>query len=68
MATGTVKWFNVTKGYGFIRPDDDGKDAFVHITEVQRSGLGNLTEGQRLSFTLQRADKGDKAVDLAPAD
>ncbi len=68
MATGTVKWFNVTKGYGFIRPDDDGKDAFVHITEVQRSGLSGLTEGQRISFTLKKEARGNKAVDLIPAD
>ena len=68
MATGTVKWFNVTKGYGFIRPDDDPKDAFVHITEVQRSGLSGLSEGQRINFTLKREERGNKAVDLEATD
>ncbi|RDD63711.1 cold-shock protein [Ferruginivarius sediminum] len=52
MATGTVKWFNTTKGYGFIAPDDGGKDAFVHITAVQRAGLQSLEEGQRIEFEL----------------
>lgn len=52
MATGTVKWFNTTKGYGFIAPDDGGKDAFVHITAVQRAGLQSLQEGQRVEFEL----------------
>ena len=47
MATGTVKWFNVQKGFGFITPNDGGKDAFVHISAVERAGLGNLREGQR---------------------
>lgn len=52
MATGTVKWFNTTKGFGFIAPDDGGKDAFVHITAVQRAGLQSLEEGQRIEFEL----------------
>ncbi len=52
MATGTVKWFNTTKGFGFIAPDDGGKDAFVHITAVQRAGLQSLEEGQRVEFEL----------------
>jgi CspA family cold shock protein len=52
MATGTVKWFNTTKGYGFIAPDEGGKDAFVHITAVQRAGLQSLEEGQRVEFEL----------------
>ena len=52
MATGTVKWFNSEKGFGFIAPDDGGQDAFVHITAVQRSGLDGLTDGQKVSFEL----------------
>src|SRR5439155_26066343 len=52
MAIGTVKWFNATKGYGFIQPDDGGKDAFVHISAVERSGLNNLVEGQKIQFDL----------------
>jgi cold shock protein len=58
MATGTVKWFNPTKGYGFIQPDDGSKDVFVHISAVERSGIGNLHEGQRLSFELERGREG----------
>jgi CspA family cold shock protein len=52
MPTGTVKWFNQQKGFGFIQPDDGGKDVFVHITAVQRSGLQGLAEGQKVSFEL----------------
>jgi len=52
MATGTVKWFNPTKGYGFIQPSDGGKDVFVHISAVQRAGLTSLNEGQRVEFEL----------------
>ena len=52
MATGTVKWFNTTKGFGFIQLDDGGKDAFVHISAVERAGLGQLTEGQKIEFEL----------------
>ena len=52
MATGTVKWFNTTKGYGFIAPDDGGKDVFVHISAVQRAGLQTLNEGQKVSFDI----------------
>jgi CspA family cold shock protein len=58
MASGTVKWFNPTKGYGFIQPDDGSKDVFVHISAVERSGIGNLREGQRLSFELERGREG----------
>jgi len=56
MATGTVKWFNGQKGYGFIQPDDGGKDVFVHISAVERAGLSHLNEGQKVSFEL-RADR-----------
>ena len=52
MTTGTVKWFNVTKGFGFIQPDDGSKDAFVHISAVERSGLAHLIEGQKIEFEL----------------
>ena len=56
MATGTVKWFNSTKGFGFIQPDDGGKDVFVHISAVERAGMRDLNEGQKISFDLV-ADK-----------
>lgn len=56
MATGTVKWFNATKGFGFIQPDDGGKDVFVHISAVERAGLRDLNEGQKLSYEIV-ADK-----------
>ena len=52
MPTGTVKWFNTMKGYGFIQPDDGGKDVFVHISAVEKSGMGTLAEGQRVSFEI----------------
>ncbi len=52
MATGTVKWFNATKGFGFIAPDDGGKDVFVHISAVERSGIGHLSEGQKVEFEV----------------
>lgn len=58
MTTGTVKWFNPTKGYGFIAPDDGSKDAFVHISSVERAGLSGLAEGTRVSFELQRGQNG----------
>ncbi len=56
MATGTVKWFNPTKGFGFIQPDDGGKDVFVHISAVERAGMHDLTEGQKISYEVV-ADK-----------
>jgi CspA family cold shock protein len=56
MTTGTVKWFNGQKGYGFIQPDDGGKDVFVHISAVERAGLSQLNEGQKVSFEI-RADR-----------
>jgi len=52
MSTGTVKWFNGQKGFGFIQPDDGGKDVFVHISAVERAGLGNLNEGQKISYEV----------------
>jgi CspA family cold shock protein len=52
MTTGTVKWFNAQKGFGFIQPDNGGKDAFVHISAVERAGLGTLSEGQKVEFEL----------------
>ena len=69
MATGTVKWFNPTKGFGFIQPDDGGQDAFVHISAVERAGLRDLQEGQKLSYELV-ADKrsGKMSADKLQAD
>ena len=58
MAKGTVKWFNPTKGYGFISPEDGGKDTFVHISAVERAGLSSLQEGQRVSYELQSGRDG----------
>ena len=60
MATGTVKWFNSTKGFGFIQPDDGGADVFVHISAVERSSLGSLNEGQKLSYELERDQRSGK--------
>ncbi|PWE16962.1 cold-shock protein [Marinicauda salina] len=60
MATGTVKWFNATKGYGFIQPDDGSKDVFVHATAVEAAGMPPLTEGQRISFEEERDSKSGK--------
>lgn len=60
MATGTVKWFNAQKGFGFIAPDGGGNDAFVHISAVERSGLGDLREGQKVGFDLISDQKNGK--------
>ena len=68
MTIGTVKWFNATKGYGFIQPEDGSKDVFVHVTAVERSGLGRLNEGDRVSFELERGQQGKtSAVNLQAA-
>ena len=70
MATGTVKWFNAQKGFGFIEPSDGGKDAFVHISAVERAGMDDLREGQKLSFDLVSDQKSGKmsADNLKSAD
>ena len=60
MSQGTVKWFNAQKGYGFIQPDDGSKDVFVHISAVERAGLGGLNEGQKVSFELLADRKSGK--------
>jgi len=69
MATGTVKWFNTTKGYGFIQPDDGGKDVFVHVSAVERSDLNSLNEGQKVAYELERDRRSGKesAVNLKGA-
>ena len=67
MATGTVKFFNTTRGFGFISPDDGSKDVFVHISAVERSGIGYLIEGQRVEFEVQPDARGPKAVNLKAA-
>ncbi|UZF95507.1 cold-shock protein [Bosea sp. NBC_00550] len=61
MATGTVKWFNPTKGFGFIQPDDGGQDAFVHISAVERAGMRDLREGQKLGYELVQDKRSGKA-------
>ena len=60
MTTGTVKWFNAAKGFGFIQPDDGGADAFVHISAVERSTLGAIHEGQKLTYELERDKRSGK--------
>ena len=61
MANGTVKWFNTAKGYGFIQPDDGGKDVFVHISAVEKAGLRALNEGQKVEFEME-AERGRTAA------
>jgi CspA family cold shock protein len=69
MTNGIVKWFNPTKGYGFIEPETGGKDVFVHISAVQKAGLRNLNEGQRIGFEIEQQQNGRAAaVNLAPVD
>jgi CspA family cold shock protein len=64
MAVGTVKWFNAQKGFGFIQPQDGGKDVFVHITAVQAAGLNGLDEGQKVSFEVVRERGKEAAANL----
>jgi CspA family cold shock protein len=68
MSAGTVKWFNAQKGYGFIQPDDGSNDVFVHISAVERAGLGSLNEGQKLNYELEQGRQGKtSAVNLQVA-
>ena len=64
MATGTVKWFNKTKGFGFIVPDEGDKDVFVHASAVKKAGLKRLEGGQKISFDIEDSDKGPNAINL----
>ena len=64
MATGTVKWFNDSKGYGFITPDDGGEDLFAHFSAINMSGFKTLKEGQKVSFEVEADKRGPKAVNL----
>ena len=63
MTTGTVKWFNPAKGFGFIEPEDGSNDAFVHISAVERAGLGTLSEGQKISYDLQPGQNGKSSAE-----
>ncbi len=63
MPTGTVKWFNPVKGYGFIEPQDGSKDAFVHISAVERAGISSLSEGQNVEYELQRGQNGKSSAE-----
>ena len=63
MATGTVKWFNPTKGYGFIEPEDGSKDVFVHISAVERAGMTTLNEGQKVSYEVQAGQNGKSSAE-----
>lgn len=64
MASGTVKWFNPTKGFGFIQPDEGGKDVFVHISAVERAGLRSLNEGQKVTYEVQKERGKEAAVNI----
>ncbi len=68
MAVGTVKWFNAQKGFGFIQPNDGGKDVFVHISAVERAGLASLNEGQKVRYEIARDRGKDAAANLSLAD
>ncbi len=63
MTTGTVKWFNMAKGYGFIAPDDGSKDSFVHISALERAGISSLSEGQKIEYELQRGQNGKTSAE-----
>jgi CspA family cold shock protein len=67
MATGTVKWFNESKGFGFIAPSDGGKDVFVHFSAIQAEGFKVLTEGQSVTFNVEDGAKGPQATNVVPA-
>ena len=67
MATGTVKWFNESKGYGFITPDDGSKDIFVHFSAIKVEGFKKLHEGQAVTFEVEQSPKGVQATNVAPA-
>lgn len=60
MTTGIVKWFNATKGFGFIQPDDGGPDAFVHVSAVERAGLPSIVEGQKIGYDMERDNRSGK--------
>ncbi|MEA3489353.1 MAG: cold-shock protein [Candidatus Omnitrophota bacterium] len=64
MATGTVKWFNESKGYGFVTPDDGSKDCFVHHNAIQGEGFKSLSEGQKIKFDIEEGAKGPQAVNV----
>ena len=66
MATGTVKWFNDAKGFGFITPDDGGEDLFAHFSEVKAEGFKSLQEGQKVSFEVKQGPKGKQAANIQP--
>jgi CspA family cold shock protein len=66
MASGTVKWFNAEKGYGFIAPDEGGSDVFVHFSAIQTTGYRSLEEGQKVEFEITKGQKGDAAADVRP--
>ena len=67
MTTGTVKWFNESKGFGFISPSDGGKDVFVHFSSIQADGFKVLTEGQSVTFEVENGAKGPQATRVVPA-